>query len=282
MRIACGRELEMRDTLRRVRIAEYRIEETHVEIAGDFGLPVRMIEVVELAGDVEGVTLIAFAMRYEVEAAEDDPRALKIDGRFQISFNGQWLLARNSAREVELSGLRLDAVELRRMQRPWHVKHDERNVVGFKVERSVAILEVERSRATVIVQHSAVDCDVAGLEIEKLVESGLAGPRSAQWMRLVGRAVGVDDEMDLGMRDVEIAQENARAEDVKNAGPRAQPVDLHVGRVARIFETVNDDAVGFCLEMEQAPVEGRDFRATAGGGFDFGDHAFADCILECG
>ena len=46
-RPATGGEVEMGDALGRIRIADDRIEEPHVEIACGFGLPARVVEIVQ-------------------------------------------------------------------------------------------------------------------------------------------------------------------------------------------------------------------------------------------
>ena len=87
-------------------------------------------------------------------------------------------------------------------------------------------------------------------------------------MRLIRRSVGIDDEVQAGPVNLQVAQQNAGTEKIAQAQNHAQAIDFCVGRFAGIFKAVNDDPVGFGLEMEQAPVEGCDLGPAAGEFFD--------------
>ena len=94
-------------------------------------------------------------------------------------------------------------------------------------------------------------------------------------MRLIRRAVGIDDEVQPGLDNFEVAQRKLRTEKAEDAHLHAQAVDFGVGRFAGILEAVNHDAVRFGLEMEQTPVKGSDLGAAAGEVFDLSDETLA-------
>ena len=87
-------------------------------------------------------------------------------------------------------------------------------------------------------------------------------------MRLIGRSVGIDDEVQAGPVNLQAAQPNAGTEKIAQAQNHAQMLDFRVGRFAGIFQAVNHHAVGFGFEMEQAPVERCNLRPAAGEFFD--------------
>ena len=74
-------------------------------------------------------------------------------------------------------------------------------------------------------------------------------------VRLVGCAVGIDDEVELGLDDVEIAQQNARVYEVEDAECHVKMIDTRVGCFAGRFKAVDDEAADVGFEIEQIPVE---------------------------
>ena len=101
-------------------------------------------------------------------------------------------------------------------------------------------------------------------------------------MRLVGRAVGVDDQVQPGLGDFQFAQQQARAQEAQHAQPHAQAANLGVRGFARSFQAVDDQPVRLGLQMEQTPVKKGDFHPSAGGSLDFAHHFPADKVLKTG
>ena len=158
----------------------------------------------------------------------------------------------------------------------------KRHIVGFEVEREIAILSVECGGAIVVIQHSLFDRDLAGTQIEERVDCRLAvlfGPERA---RLIRRTVGIDDEVQLGPDNLQVAQGNMRSEEAEDAHLDAQAVDLGVGSFAGILSAMNDDPVGLSFEMKKTPMKRRNLSPTAGGRFNLSDETLADQILERG
>ena len=131
-------------------------------------------------------------------------------------------------------------------------------------------------------QNSLLDRDMAGLHVEQRVERGLARSSGLARVRLIGRSVGIDDEVQAGMLDLQAVQPNVGTEEVAHAPVHTQALDLRVRRLAGIFQSVNHQPVRFGLEMEQPPVKRRDLSPAAGEIFDGCDQAFANHVLECG
>ena len=101
-------------------------------------------------------------------------------------------------------------------------------------------------------------------------------------MRLIRRSVGIDDEVEAGVVDLQAAQPNAGTEKIAQAQNHAQVIDFCVGRFAGIFKTVNHDAVGFGFKMKQAPVEGCNLSPAAGEFFNRRNEALAHHIFKRG
>ena len=123
---------------------------------------------------------------------------------------------------------------------------------------------------------------MAGLEIEKFVEYAALRLFRRGGVRLVGRAVRIDNQVEPGPVDFQVSQQDARAQEAQHAQPYAQAFDLGVGRLAWAFEAVDDQPVRLGLPPEQIPVKGADFYASAGGKFQPVHHPSADKIFKAG
>ena len=88
--------------------------------------------------------------------------------------------------------------------------------------------------------------------------------------------------MECGLGDIGFAQKNARAEEAQQGKANPQVFGLGVGDLARRFEAMNDQAACIGLEVEQMPVEGGDFDASAGRLFEQGHEPLADKALPLG
>ena len=142
------------------------------------------------------------------------------------------------------------------------------------------VLEVELRGAILVIQIALLDRYMTGLHIEEHVErrltrfSGLAG------LRLVGRAVGVHNDVKLWLHYFQVAQENARAQETQHTEAHTHALGLGVGRLAGSFEAVDDKPAGLGLLTEQMPVEGGDFDAPAGGRLQYVHHLAEDKVLK--
>jgi hypothetical protein len=123
---------------------------------------------------------------------------------------------------------------------------------------------------------AVADLDVAGLEIEELIDSGAVGSGGMGGMRLVSGTVGVVDEVDGGVVDFEIAEEDARAPEAQDADAGADAIDSGVRGFAGSFRAVEDDSVGFGIEAEEMPVEGSDLGPAASALLEQVDHALSN------
>ena len=109
------------------------------------------------------------------------------------------------------------------------------------------------------------------MQVEKGIERGLAAAPRLAGMGLVGRAVGIDDEVQCGAGDFEIAEQNVGLQIPSRLKRTRRRSTLRVGRLAGRFDAVNDQAAGFGLKIEQIPVEGGHLNPAAGGLFELGD-----------
>ena len=99
-------------------------------------------------------------------------------------------------------------------------------------------------------------------------------------MRLVGRAVGVDDQVQLGTGDFQIAQQDARAPEIQDAQPDAQVFHLGVRRLAGSFKAVQNQPARIGFKIGQMPVKGADLGAPAGGRFQLTRKAPPDQVFK--
>ena len=74
-------------------------------------------------------------------------------------------------------------------------------------------------------------------------------------MGLVGRSVRIDHKVELRLQDLEVAKQDARTEEPKNAHPRVQMLDLCVGGLEAVFQAVNYQPVCFRFQIEKPPAE---------------------------
>ena len=277
---AVGGEIEMSDALGRVGIAEDRVEQTHIQIADGFALPAGMREIVKDTGNIERavwpVICGSAAVGRELKTVQGGAIALEVEVELQLAVHGRSLFSRQFAGENEVGGGGMDAIALGRAESSRPVDHLKGYVGGFEVERVIAILSVESGGAIVQIESSMLNRDLAGAKVEEGVECGFAGFLRPARTRLVGRAVAINNEVQLRPHNFEIAQRNMRSEKAKDADLDAEAVDRCVGRFVGILSAMNDDAVCFRFEMEKAPMKRPDLRASAGGVFNLRDEAFAN------
>ena len=67
------------------------------------------------------------------------------------------------------------------------------------------VLKVEFRGTVLVMQIALLDQYVTDLHIKKTVDHGLARRSGLAGLRLVGRAVGVDDQVQLGVNDLQVA-----------------------------------------------------------------------------
>src|ERR1700691_3590591 len=91
-----------------VGVAGDGVEEPHVEIAIDFGLPVRVSEVIENTFDLKrtvfGSQFGSGAVRRELKAAQRNAIRLQVEGKLDLSVHGRSLLSRRLASENNILG----------------------------------------------------------------------------------------------------------------------------------------------------------------------------------
>ncbi len=79
----------------------------------------------------------------------------------------------------------------------------------------MAFLKVEFRSAVLVIEGALFQGDAAGLQVEELVERAFAGSAWPGGSGLVGRSIGIDDQMQRGVHDLEITQQDARAEEIQ-------------------------------------------------------------------
>jgi len=279
---AASGEMEMSDALGRISVPGNWIEEPHVEVAIEIRLPARMGEIIKRSRDLKHAVLLPATVRCELKAVQSNAIALEYERELKLPVYGRSLLSRQLASEDEIFGGGIDAITLERAERPGHVDHLKRYVVGFEVERKIAILSVECGGAIIEIESSVFDQDLARAQIEERADGRLTTLLWPEWTRLIRRAVAVHDEVELRPVNLKVAQRNMWSEEAEDAHLDAQTVDLGVGRIAGILSAMNDDPVSFAFEMKKPPMKRLNLRATAGGRFNLSDDALANEILERG
>ena len=78
----------MGDAFRSEWIPEDRVEQLHVQVALDLGLPVRMGEVLERSGSFEGVAGGVAGLSREAQGTKKHGRAREIEGGLKVAVYG--------------------------------------------------------------------------------------------------------------------------------------------------------------------------------------------------
>jgi hypothetical protein len=160
------------------------------------------------------------------------------------------MAGRDAAGEAQIADSGLDAIELRVARPGRRVGHAQREIAGGKVEGNAPVLEIEAGGAVLVVQNALLDGDAADLQIEEAVQGGLTRLLRLARLRLVGGAVGVDDQMELGLKNLQAAQREVGNPPAQHAPLHAHGFDLGVGRFAGGLMAVNDDSSGLGLQAQ--------------------------------
>jgi hypothetical protein len=291
-RLSGAGEVQAGYAFRRVGVAGDRVDQAHIQHARRPGLPAGMGKVAQRAGDFNRPVRDASAAGGDAQRLQGYSGVRQIERGLQKSMHLRRLRSaragRGSTREIQVARSDLDAIAFR-ISPPTagvcrrEIDHAHGDVAGGKVEWNVAILKIEGRGAILIVQVALLDHNQAGLQIEKPFGERLARPSGLARPRLVGRSVGVDDQVQPGLEDFELPQADARApEEAQQAQPHAQAANLGVGRFTWSFKAVNDHSVRLGLEMQKIPVERGDFNAPAGRRLQLLHDLLADEVLKPG
>src|SRR5581483_2542155 len=98
--------------------------------------------------------------------------------------------------------------------------------------------------------------------------------------RLVGRAVGKDDQVNYRMIDGYITQCDVLREPGGNCCPDEKPISLNKRCSSGRLEAVNRNALNFKLQPRKAPGKRADFDFASRHQLQVGNHARADPLLE--
>ena len=107
---AVGAEVEMSDALRSIGIADDGIEEPHIEIACNFGLPAGVREIVKNSGNLERPIFAAAVLGSELKALQNGTIALEVEGKLEFSVHRRSSFSRQFAVENQIRGGGGDAV----------------------------------------------------------------------------------------------------------------------------------------------------------------------------
>ena len=105
---------------------------------------------------------------------------------------------------------------------------------------------------------------MASLQVKKRIERGFTRFARSARLGLVGRAVGIDNQVNCWAGNDKIAQQNPGAPKSQHADARPQFLGLRVGCFALSFAAVNNQSTGLGLKIEKMPVEGCNLNAPAG------------------
>ena len=135
----------------------------------DMRVPAGMRKVLEVSGDFKRVARAAAPLGRDAQGAQKHLRALEIERGLQGSVHRQ-RIARHGAGEIEIGCARFNAIGRGRAERRGNITHDERSIVGRKVERRVPVLIIEAGVAAVVVEAALLDRDAAGMHLEQSVD----------------------------------------------------------------------------------------------------------------
>ena len=280
-------------------IAGNRFHQTHIQIARGFALPAGMGKIFDGTDDFQRPLLHAASACGDAQRVQQDRVARQLQRRLQVTMNrrlGRGGVRGRAAHKIQIADSGLDAIALlvtclcarlrihQSVQRGCarHVGHAQRGVAGGEVKREEAILKVKGGGAILVVQRTLLYLYAVCLQIKESVQRRLAGLSRLARLRLVGRAVGVNDQMQLGTGDFQVAQQDARSEKAQNADLHPKLADLGVRSFACSFEAVDDQSVGFGLKMKEIPVEGSDFNPSAGGALHLVHQITANKVFKAG
>ena len=260
-------QLQPSNALWRGGIAGDGFNQPHVQLAPGFALPAGMGKVIEHPGDFQSMIRSGGGYGCDPQGTEVDPIAHQIERGLHRPMHRR----RHSARQIQIGGSGLDAIALlpphgRRPVREnpgnlsigGNVYHEQRNVVGIKVQRGDPILKVEGRSAILEDHNSLLHRNVPRLHIEERIEGVLALLSGLARAGLIGRAVCVNDEVEPGPIHLQVTQQNVRTEEIEQAKARMYALDTGIGRFAGSFKPVNDQAAHISFQIEQMPVEGGD------------------------
>lgn len=257
------------------RIPEDRIEQCHVQVALCLGLPAGMGEVFKRSRDQEGMSVGREAQRAQIGCS-----AQQVQRGFNAAARGLGSDPCVAAEEVQVGGSGFNAVALGVGACRGNIANAQGDVAGVQIEQLEAILKVEGGCAVLVVEFAFLHGNVAGLQIEKAIENGLACLAWLARLGLVGRTAGVDDQVERRTEDLQVAEQNLRTPEAENADLQAQALHLGIRRLSGCFKAVNHDPAGIGLEAEQMPMKRCDLHTPAGSGFQPGNRLLANQILK--
>ncbi len=103
-----GREVQFCKAFGRRRKAGDRFKQAQVKIARDPRMPVELLVIVELTGDLERVVYAVAAVRGQAQAAQVGCISGEVDSGLHESMHGLDFGLGNGAREIEISGAEFD------------------------------------------------------------------------------------------------------------------------------------------------------------------------------
>ena len=145
---SCGFEVEAGNALRRISVAEDRIEQAHIQLALHLALPAGMGKVIERASDFKSMTLRRRGPGGDPQRTYVDCCAGEVGRGLKIAVHGRMRVSLAAPRDIQVHGAGFDVVTLQpgRLWDPYsggNVVHQQGKVAGIEFQRDITILEVE-------------------------------------------------------------------------------------------------------------------------------------------
>jgi hypothetical protein len=118
------------------------------------------------------------------------------------------------------------------------------------------------------------------LKVEERIGDGFIARAFGFGVRLVGRSVGVNDEMNDRMVSFQVVKADLGSKEGDDFYTDKEPVDVRIGDLSRRFEAVDGEVVGLELEAQQTPAEGPQLNATSGSSLKNGDDSLTHAIFK--
>ena len=150
----------------------------------------------------------------------------------------------------------------------------------LQLDTEIVSRQIEGCRLLVDDRQAIVQLGAIHLKVEERVGYGFVVRAFGFGMRLVGRAVGINDEMNDRMVSFQVVKADLRSKEGDDFHADEEPVDVRIRDLSRRFEAVDGEVVGLEFEAQQTPAEGPQLNPASCSSFKYGDHSLTYAIFK--
>ena len=150
----------------------------------------------------------------------------------------------------------------------------------LQLDTEIVGRQIEGCRLLIDDRQPIVQLGAIHLKVEERIRDGFIARAFGFGVRLVGRAVGVNDEMNDRMVSFQVVKADLGSKEGDDFYTDEEPVDVRIGNLSRRFEAMDGEVVGLEFEAQQTPAEGAQFNAASCSSFKNGDHSLAHAIFK--